>query len=188
MIRYYITDRAQLPEGTLLENIARRLAEGIEMIQLRERDLPARQLHALVAAVLHLPNPHGTRILVNDRADIALSAGATGVHLRGNSAAASRIRTIAPAAFLIGVSCHSVEEVRRAADEGATFAVLAPIFATPGKGSPLGLAQLAEAARALRIPVLALGGITADRIPQCLDAGASGIAGISLFQPAVTGA
>jgi thiamine-phosphate pyrophosphorylase len=184
MIRYYITDRTQLRAGTLLENIARRMAEGIELIQLRERDLPASELYVLLQAVRQLPNPHGTKILVNDRIDVALTTGAAGVHLRGKSVAPSRIRATAPDDFLIGVSCHTVEEVRRAADEGASFAVLAPIYATPGQGSPLGLEQLRQASRVARIPVLALGGVTAQRTQECLDAGAAGIAGISLFQKA----
>ena len=183
MLRYYITDRGRLSgPDTLLDHIARQLAAGIEMLQIRERDLPARELYALAQSVLRLPNPQGARILINDRADVALSTGAAGVHLRGHSVAPSRIRDMAPPDFLIGVSCHSVAEVQRAAGEGASFAVLAPIYDTPGKGPALGLAPLAEAARAVRIPVLALGGVNRARIAECLAAGAAGIAGISLFQ------
>jgi thiamine-phosphate pyrophosphorylase len=183
VIRYYITDRSQLADpGALAACIARNLASGVEMIQIRERDLSGHALHALVEQVLRLPNPHGARILVNDRADIALATGAAGVHLRGNAAAPSRIRAIAPEGFLIGVSCHSVEDVRRAAGEGADFAVLAPVYATPGKGPALGLEPLAAVVRSVRIPVLALGGVTSGRIKECLDAGAAGVAGISLFQ------
>jgi thiamine-phosphate pyrophosphorylase len=184
MIRYYITDRSQLVSpSALFENIARQLALGLEMIQLRERDLSAHDLMALAGSVLRLPNPHGTRILINDRIDVALASGAAGVHLRGNSVAPSRLRTIVPADFVIGVSCHSVEEVRRAEDDGASFAVLAPIYPTPGKGPALGLGPLEAAARTVRIPVLALGGVTTARVQECLAAGAAGIAGISLFQP-----
>lgn len=183
MIRYYITDRSQLGSSeSLLTNIADQLAAGIEMIQLRERDLSARELLALAEGVLRLPNPGGAKILLNDRTDVALACGAAGVHLRGHSVTPSRIRAIAADGFLIGVSCHTVDEVRRAEDEGASFAVLAPIFETPGKGPALGTRPLAEAARAVGIPVLALGGITPERIEECMDAGAAGIAGISLFQ------
>jgi thiamine-phosphate pyrophosphorylase len=121
-------------------------------------------------------------VLLNDRTDVALACGAAGVHLRGNSVSPARIRSIAPPGFMIGVSCHSVDEVRRADDEGASFAVLAPIFATPGKGPALGIGPLREAARVARIPVLALGGITEARVQECMAAGAAGIAGISLFQ------
>jgi thiamine-phosphate pyrophosphorylase len=182
-LRYYITDRGQLG-GTqaLLKTIARNLAAGVDWIQLRERDLPAQDLFALTQAVLQLPNPNHAKILVNDRTDVALAAGAAGVHLRGNSVAASRLRAIAPPEFLIGVSCHSVDDVQRAEAEGASFAVIAPIYVTPGKGPALGLQILADAARAVRIPVLALGGVTAERIPDCLGSGAAGVAGISLFQ------
>jgi thiamine-phosphate pyrophosphorylase len=183
VIRYYITDRQQIPgPATLIECIARHLAAGMEMIQLRERDLSTRELQALAEAVLRLPNPHGTRILINDRTDVAISTGAAGVHLRGNSVSPARIRAITDADLLIGVSCHTADEVRRAAGEGASFAVLAPIFPTPGKGPALGLGTLAEAASAVRIPVLALGGVTAERVQACTDAGAAGIAAISLFQ------
>lgn len=183
MLRYAITDRKRLAGPDLLLGVlARQFTGGIEMVQLRERDLTARELYGLTEAVLRLPNPHGTRVLINDRADVALAAGAAGVHLRGNSIAPQRLRTIAPAEFLIGVSCHSVEDVRRAAGEGASFVVLAPIFPTAGKGPPLGLSQLENAVRSVSIPVLALGGVTVERIAACMDAGAAGIAGISLFQ------
>jgi len=179
MIRYYITDRAQLNDpSALLDCIARQIEAGVEMIQLRERDLPTRQLFDLAAKAVAL----GSKILVNDRIDVALAAGAAGVHLRGNAIAPSRIRAIAPPDFLIGVSCHTVDEVRRAEEEGASFAVLAPIYATPGKGPALGLVPLQTAARSVAIPVLALGGITEARLAECLSAGAAGIAGISLFQ------
>ena len=185
VIRYYITDRTQLGRSAaLVENIARQLTLGVEMIQLRERDLSARDLENLAAAVLRLPNPHGVRILINDRADVALATGAAGVHLRGNSIQPARIRAIAPADFLIGVSCHSVEDVHMAADEGAELRRVgaADLRDAEGKGPALGLGPLADAARAVRIPVLALGGVTVARIRECLDAGAAGIAGISLFQ------
>lgn len=166
----------------MLENIARRLADGVEMVQLRERDLSARELHDLAGSVMRLANPHGTRILINDRLDVALSVGAHGVHLRGHSVTPSEIRRIAPDGFQIGVSCHSQEEVRRAAVEGASFAVLAPIYPTKGKGPALGLGALRKATQSVRIPVLALGGITAERMAECQEAGAAGIAGISMFQ------
>jgi thiamine-phosphate pyrophosphorylase len=184
VIRYYITNRERYGSlGGLLDNIQRQLAAGIEMIQIRERDLSARELLALVQQALRLPNPHGTKILVNDRMDVALAAGAHGVHLRSQAIAPARLRSIVPEGFLAGVSCHSVDDVKRAAGEGADFVVLAPIFPTPGKGPAIGFVPLTEAARSVSIPVLALGGIKEERIQSCLDAGAAGIAGISLFQP-----
>jgi thiamine-phosphate pyrophosphorylase len=182
-LRYYITDRQALGGiQPLVANISAAIGSGVDWLQIREKDLPARALAALVKEVLRIPNPSHTRILVNDRADIALACGAHGVHLRSNSMPPAVLRKIAPKDFVIGVSCHSVEEVIAAARDQADFAVLAPIFATPHKGPPLGLRALAQAAHAVAIPVLALGGVGPAQIPACLRAGAAGIAGIRLFQ------
>ena len=165
-----------------LDIVARNLAGGVEWIQIRDKDLSARALFELVTAAMKLPNPHGSRIIVNTRTDVAIAAGAGGVHLPSGSPAARFWRQ---PSFLIGVSCHTLEEVRQAEADGADYALFGPVFAPLSKSGalePRGLDGLAQAAAAVRIPVLALSGVTRQNTAACISAGAAGIAGISLFQ------
>lgn len=155
--------------------------QGVERIQIREKDLPARDLLALTRQVAALAAPRSTQVLVNERTDIALAAGAQGVHLPAHSLPTREIRRIAPAGFVIGVSCHSIEEVRRAAEEGADFVVFGPVFATSSKEG-VGLERLREAVRSVSLPVLALGGVSLKNSDACLKMGAAGVAGITMFQ------
>ena len=182
----YITNRRTLPAQTnLIENIARNLAAGVEWVQIREKDLSARELFDLTVLVLRLPNPQQSKILVNSRVDVALAAGANGAHLPAGSPAPRLWRACSPQGFLIGVSCHSLDEVRAAEQEGADYVVFGPVFAPISKVTalePLGIDGLAEATRAVSIPVLALGVITRENGRDGRGGGAGGVAAISLFQ------
>jgi thiamine-phosphate pyrophosphorylase len=211
---YYITDRTQFRGDELercrglLAKVSEAASAGVDYIQLRERDLSARELvtlarDALAAVRNHAPLRTGnreprvspeqrTRLLINSRTDVALVAGADGVHLRAEDITPDEVREVLKASahrpltadhFLVAASCHTNEDVKRAESEDADFAVFAPVFGksnAPGM-QPTGLAALREACRS-KIPVFALGGVTMENAASCLAAGASGIAGIRLFQ------
>jgi thiamine-phosphate pyrophosphorylase len=199
--------------STLVQKIAAIAAAGVDWIQIREKDLSARELAKLTRDALHQRNENSrtagcpTRILINDRLDTALSERADGVHLGEQSLPAAEVKlliesrlqvaqallpvpmpvTPTPTDFLLGVSCHSAEDVKSAAQAGANYVFFGPIFATPSKilfGAPQGLGQLAEVCRSVSIPVFAIGGITVENAASCLAAGAAGIAAIRLFQDA----
>jgi thiamine-phosphate pyrophosphorylase len=211
-VLYYITDRTAFAADEpsrrrrLLDKIAEAARAGVDYIQLREKDLPTRELEMLaqeaVQAVREASKlasvhwPLTPALLINSRTDIALASGADGVHLRSDDitppdvravwekcGAGAPARELSPREPLIGVSCHSPRAVKRAEAEGATFAVFAPVFEKKDVPSahPAGLAQLREACK-VKIPVLALGGVTLENVRLCLEVGASGIAAIRLFQ------
>jgi thiamine-phosphate pyrophosphorylase len=220
LVLCYITDRCQLKSVPLAVVIRETLRAGVDILQIREKDLPTRELMALVeeavsaarefpsvapasrvacphseppsqpvilsgAKDLRSSHPAHARVLVNDRLDVALAAGAGGVHLGGQSMPVSTVRQLAPHPFVIGVSCHSLGEAIAAESAGADYLLLGPVFETPSKlryGPPLGLDELRKVNARIRIPVLALGGITVERVRPCLEVGAAGIAGIRIFQ------
>lgn len=182
------TTEATTPDSeefrNILQQVSAAVAAGIQLIQIREKRLTALVLFELTAAAVALADGSSTLVLVNDRADIAAGAGADGVHLTTRSLAPEVIRKSFGAAFLIGASTHSRAEVRVACEQGVDFAVFGPIFPTASKekyGAPLGPESLSEAVEGLSFPLIALGGISLDNANQCLRAGASGIAGITLF-------
>jgi thiamine-phosphate pyrophosphorylase len=172
----------------LLTLVRAAVAAGIDLIQLREKQLTARTLFELTRQAVAITRGSDTALLVNDRADIARAAGADGVHLAANSLAAQLVRRTFGPNFLIGVSTHSQLELQHAKDEGADFAVFGPVFETSSKmqyGPPLGLNKLQEAAAAVApFPVIAIGGITSTNATECLRGGAAGIAAIGLFSEA----
>jgi len=160
----------------------------VDVLQIREKDLPTPELLDLVSAAMSAVGgraAEGTRVVVNDRLDVAWAGAAHGVHLGSRSLPAQVVRGIVSPDFLVGVSCHSLEDAVAAETSGADYLVLGPIFETPSKlafGPPLGLGKLQEVTSRVRIPVLALGGITPGRVLPCREAGAAGIAGIRIFQ------
>lgn len=202
----YVTQRSSLPPRAsspapeaLLEKIAATIAAGVDWIQIRETDLSARHGAALTRAALlyaskHASNFAGTRILLNDRLDVALAERASGVHLGERSLPVQDARKLVNEhcagenpPFLVGASCHSLHAAQAAAACGADYLFFGPIFATPSKaafGPPQGLARLAEVCGAVSIPVLAIGGIALGNAASCLAAGAAGLAAIRLFQDA----
>jgi thiamine-phosphate pyrophosphorylase len=201
----YVTDRRSLSLTTasanvsvLAEKIATLAGSGVDWVQIREKDLSARQLTGLVRATLRCTlvqthrDPDMPRIIVNDRVDVALTAGAGGVHLGERSLPVGDAKVVVRSRasvknFLLGVSCHSLESVKSAAGGGADYAFFGPVFATPSKAAfrePQGLRRLAEVCRSMPIPVLAIGGITVENADKCFAAGAAGIAAIRLFQEA----
>jgi thiamine-phosphate pyrophosphorylase len=175
MIRYYVTDRRH---GDVLVSAARAMRDHVDMIQVREKDLAGGELFDLVCRVRDLASGSNTRVLVNDRLDIALAAGVDGVHLPSNGLPAARVR---PLVKLLGVSVHTLDEAFAAEAAGADFIVFGPVFETPGKHA-VGLEPLRRVASTVKIPVLAIGGLTPDNSAAVLAAGAAGIAGIRLFQ------
>jgi len=204
----YVTDRralpadktaGALPNKMLLDTIRAAAMAGVDWVQIREKDLSTRELFGLVQEVVVLASarPDSTRsrsikVIVNDRLDVALAAGAAGVHLGHASAPAREVvrwcrAGNAPTDFLVGVSCHSLEGAQEAENAGASYTYFGPIYETPSKipfGKPHGVEELAQVAKAVRIPVIAIGGINESNAADCIRAGAAGIAAIRMIQDA----
>lgn len=191
----YVTGRRSLSDSrdgaSVREKIQMAIEAGADWVQIREKDLPGRELLDLARSAVAAGRDHpGSRVIVNDRLDVAIAAGAGGVHLGGESLNAREVAPWcrngnAPAEFLVGVSCHSVEEAREAESVGASYIFFGPVFDTPSKrglGAPQGVGGLAEICRNVRIPVIAIGGVDEANAAECIRAGAAGIAAIRMFQ------
>lgn len=177
-----VTDRALLRGRDLTAVVAECLAAGLPAVQLREKDLAARELAELGRRLRALTAAHSARLVVNDRIDVALAVGADAVQRTGASLAVEDLVTIADKRLQIGASVHSLAEAEAAEHAGADWLVFGPVFDTPSKrayGPPQGLAKLAEVARQVTIPVIAIGGITPQRVRDVRTAGARGVAVIS---------
>jgi len=178
---YAITDRKKYGEN-FLETLEKILKKGVQMVQLREKDLKDVELYELAKEVRKLTRKYNALLLINERFDVALAVEADGVHLPEQSFPPSVVKKINPN-FIVGFSAHSLESAKYAEKEGADFITLSPIFKTSShpEAKPIGLKTLREVSESVQIPVYALGGITWDRIKVCYKNGAYGIAGISLF-------
>jgi len=179
---YLVTDRTRTAGRPLLQVVEAALQGGVDAVQLREKDLAARELHALASELSVLCRRHGARLLINDRIDVALAVGADGVHLPGGSFTPADARAVLGPQALIGASTHNLEQAQRAAAGGADFIVFGPIFDTPAKrqyGAPVGLQALGVVTEKVTLPVLAIGGIMGERVESVRQHRVYGVAVIS---------
>ena len=186
LVACMITDRRRLAGGddALVQRVAAAAAAGVALVQVRERDMDARDLSRLITRCLDAVRGTRTRILVNDRLDVALTTGAHGVHLRSDSMPASRARSLAPIGFLIGRSVHSLAEAVTACEGGGLdYLLFGTVFATASKPgqAPAGVHALAEISASVRLPVLGVGGITPQTAAQLEGTGCAGFAAIGWF-------
>jgi thiamine-phosphate pyrophosphorylase len=179
---YLITDRHQTGGRPLAEVVRRALEGGVRAVQLREKDLSGAALYRLATELRRLTSDFDARLIINDRPDIALAAEADGVHIGVNSLPVAAVRRMLGQDKIIGYSAHAIDEALRAQGDGADFVTFGPVYPTPSKvayGAPCGVNKLADAAAALKIPVIALGGISLANITGALSANIQGIAVIS---------
>ena len=172
--------------SSVLQLVQAAVVARIDLVQIREKNLSASVLYQLASSAAGITNGSATKLLINDRSDIAATAGADGVHLTTSSLPTAVVRQTFGDGFLIGVSTHSLDEARRAGQGGADFAVFGPVFETASKkefGEPLGLTGLARVCLELSpFPILALGGVTIGNVAECIRAGARGVAAIRMLQ------
>jgi thiamine-phosphate pyrophosphorylase len=183
---FLVTDRHQTRGRDLLDVVSQAVGAGVRAVQLREKDLTTRDLYSLAEELLPLTRAAGAALLINDRVDVVMALEADGVQLTRGSLPPKETRDLLGPTKLIGISCHSLAEVREAED-GADFIVLGPIFATPSKaafGPPLTPALLRQARSVTSLPILAIGGIGAAEVPAVMAAGADGVAVISAVMAA----
>jgi thiamine-phosphate pyrophosphorylase len=177
-----VTDRAQTRGRDLVTVVAECLGAGLPSVQLREKDLGAADLAALARKLQPFTRGQGARLIVNDRVDVALAVGADAVQRTHTSLAVNDMRAIAGVRLRIGASVHSLDDALDAEARGADWIVFGPVYDTASKrqyGAPQGLDKLAAVVRAVRIPVVAIGGITPARVPEVRAAGARGVCAIS---------
>jgi thiamine-phosphate pyrophosphorylase len=176
---YFITDRMLERERTLPEIVRTAVEAGVDLVQLREKDLPGRALFDLAEQLTAICHAAGARLLINDRLDVALASGADGVHLPANGLPVAAVRAAVGEHFLVGASTHSADEAARAERDGADFVVLGPVFTTPSKlrfGPPIGLEPLRAAVDRLNIPIYAIGGVDAATVEEVRNLGLEGVA------------
>jgi thiamine-phosphate pyrophosphorylase len=184
---HLVTDRRRfgLSVDALIDRLTDVARRGVTTIQIRERDLPDRDLVALVRRVLDAVAATPAAVIVNDRVDVALAAGARGVHLRGDSVPGARVRRIVPAGFLIGQSVHSVAEVDRVVTEGGCdYLFFGTVFPSAGKSAGqavAGVEALREACGRSPLPIMAIGGVDESRLAIVENAGAAGFAAVGMF-------
>jgi thiamine-phosphate pyrophosphorylase len=184
---YLITDRHQTQSRDLFSIVGEACEAGVKAIQLREKDLPASKLFSLAENLKSLCRQNSAKLLINERADIALALDLDGVQLTSRSYPVHAARKVLAAEKLIGVSTHSLREAENAQESGCDFILFGPIFPTSSKakyGEPRGLGRLNEVARRIKLPVFAVGGIDPERAKQCRDNGAFGVAVISAIMNA----
>ncbi|ACN98865.1 thiamine phosphate synthase [Sulfurihydrogenibium azorense] len=176
---YFITDRKKFKKP-FLDTVKEVLEKGVRLIQIREKDLPDDELYKLAESVLEISKGYDAKIFINSRVDIAYMLGLDGVHLTSRSVPVSVVKRKFPD-LIVGKSCHSVEDVLNAEDEGADYVFISPIFEVEGKGKPIGIEGLKKVLEVAKIPVYALGGINNSNVEEILKTGVYGVAGIRLF-------